>query len=355
MRRRMAASSFLRSAAMRSLLTAGRVGASPRSCSLLEVGHLPIECTFEGRPGGAALDIAGKALVAGDNVGVLENPEHRGHHQIARREAVAIEIGLVAERLRKAGKTPLHELHGAGAALLGPFLIGVEDIDPSNFHHERLDGIERGDQPLRRAGARPRLLRQQCLAALADVEHDGARLEQHEAVLLKDRHLAEGLQRAIVQLVLIALAEEPRPVWQAGLLQRPARAQIAHLTLSEIRDPSKGRNRDHRYPPHFVIVPTGVIQPMPAPLGSRSMAMRPTPGTSKIGITSSAPALTALATRASTSSTARNDIQLSGTPSNRGEVRGNRPATGLPPSVATQYVSPSGVAEASKLHPTVSA
>ena len=86
--------------------------------------------------------------------------------------------------------------------------------------------------------------------------------------------------------------------------------------------------------------PTGVIQPMPAPPGSRSMAMRPTSGTSKIGITSLAPALTALATRASTSSTARNDIQLSGTPSNWGEVSGNMPATGLP----SEHGDPIGVA-----------
>ena len=49
----------------------------------------------------------------------------------------------------------------------------------------------------------------------------------------------------------------------------------------------------------------GVIQPTPAPPGCMRMAIRPTPGTSKIGFISLAPALTALATRLSTSSTAR--------------------------------------------------
>ena len=66
-----------------------------------------------------------------------------------------------------------------------------------------------------------------------------------EAVFLEDRHLPEGLQCAIVRLVLIALPEEARPVGQAGLLQRPARAQIAHLALGEVRNPFEGGNRDH--------------------------------------------------------------------------------------------------------------
>jgi hypothetical protein len=43
------------------------------------------------------------------------------------------------------------------------------------------------------------------------------------------------------------------------------------------------------------------IQPIPAPLGSSSMAIRPTSGTSKIGIISFAPAAVAFSTRASAS------------------------------------------------------
>src|SRR5262245_39355471 len=107
----------------------------------------------------------------------------------------------------------------------------------------------------------------------------------------------------------------------AGDLER---AQSPHLLLDRARE-HDARHQD-----------TGVIQPTPAPLGSISMAMRPTSGTSKIGMTRRAPALMALATRLSTSSTARKDIQLSGTPSNSGELSGKRPATGLPPCMATQ-------------------
>src|SRR3974390_1343635 len=62
----------------------------------------------------------------------------------------------------------------------------------------------------------------------------------------------------------------------------------------------------HDQPPRFVVshVAAGVIQPMPAPPGSISTAMRPTPGTSKIGFINFPPALCAFFTRASTSSTA---------------------------------------------------
>ena len=49
-------------------------------------------------------------------------------------------------------------------------------------------------------------------------------LEEDKAVVLEYRHLSEGLQGAIVRFVLVALLEKARPVRQAGLLQRPARA-----------------------------------------------------------------------------------------------------------------------------------
>jgi hypothetical protein len=131
------------------------------------------------------------------------------------------------------------------SAQFGPLLIGVEDVDPGHLHDERLDGVEGSDQPLCGPGARPRLLRQQRIAALAYVENDGTRFEEGETVLIQDRHLAEGLQGAVFRRVLIALPEEARPVRQAGLLQRPARAQIAHLALCEIRNPAESRDRDH--------------------------------------------------------------------------------------------------------------
>src|SRR5215510_3018465 len=220
-----------------------------RSSSQFEVAYLRIERALEGRPSDAAVDVGGKAPVAGNDVGVLQDPEHRGHHQIPRREAVAIKIRFVAERLGESGKALLHELHRTRAPQLGPFLIGVEEIDQGYIQHEGFDGVERGDKPLRRPRASLGLFRQQRLAPLANVEDDGSRLEEHEAVLLEHRDLAERLQSPILRRVLIALLEEARPVGQAGLLQRPARAQIAHLTLSEVRNPFEGRNRDHWYAP----------------------------------------------------------------------------------------------------------
>src|SRR5262249_46345384 len=51
--------------------------------------------------------------------------------------------------------------------------------------------------------------------------------EEHEAVFLKDRHLPEGLQRAIVRFVLIAQFEEARLVRQTSFLsaQRARRSR----------------------------------------------------------------------------------------------------------------------------------
>ena len=95
------------------------------------------------------------------------------------------------------------------------------------------------------ARARARVLRQERLAPFADIEHDGSRFEEDEAVFLEDRYLPEGLQRAIVRFVLIALFKEAGLVRQPGFLERPARAQIAHLALGEIWDSFESGDRDH--------------------------------------------------------------------------------------------------------------
>src|SRR5438552_269315 len=75
--------------------------------------------------------------------------------------------------------------------------------------------------------------------------HDGPGFEEHEAIFLKNRHLPERLQRAIVRFVLIALFEEAGLVRQTGFLQRPARAQIAHLALGKLWHPFESGDRDH--------------------------------------------------------------------------------------------------------------
>jgi hypothetical protein len=72
------------------------------------------------------------------------------------------------------------------------------------------------------------------------VEHDRAGLEQHEAVLLEDRHLSKGLQSAVLRGVLVTLAEQARAVGKICLFERPADAQVAHLPARELRDPGEG-------------------------------------------------------------------------------------------------------------------
>ncbi len=69
--------------------------------------------------------------------------------------------------------------------------------------------------------------------------------EQDELVLQENRHLPEGLQRAIVRRVALALFEQARLVGEAGLFERPSYAQIAYLTSRERRNPGKGGYGDH--------------------------------------------------------------------------------------------------------------
>src|SRR6202040_3779027 len=77
------------------------------------------------------------------------------------------------------------------------------------------------------------------------MQHDGSGFEEHQAVFLKDRDLPEGLQRPIVRFVLIARFKEAGLVRQTRFLQRPARAQIAHLPLRKLWNPFESRDRDH--------------------------------------------------------------------------------------------------------------
>jgi hypothetical protein len=95
------------------------------------------------------------------------------------------------------------------------------------------------------ARARARFLRQECLAALADVEHDGSGFEQHEAVFLEDRYLPEGLQCTVLRLVLISLFEQAGLIGQPGFLQCPASAQVAHLAAGKVWNPSERGDLDH--------------------------------------------------------------------------------------------------------------
>jgi hypothetical protein len=62
-------------------------------------------------------------------------------------------------------------------------------------------------------------------------------LEQHKTVFLENGHLTEGLQGAVLRLVLLSLAEEAGLVGKSRFLECPACAQVAHLALGELRNP----------------------------------------------------------------------------------------------------------------------
>src|SRR5262249_11982427 len=118
------------------------------------------------------------------------------------------------------------------------------------------------------------------------------------------------------------------------LLPQGGRINLTLRRGHQARAPAQGSRSSPSPPPNSS--PTGVLQAIPAPPGSLIMAMRPTSGTSNGSRITCAPAAFATLSRASTSSTARYDIQLSGTPSNSGPLSGKMPATGLSPIVATQ-------------------
>src|SRR5262249_32138259 len=136
-------------------------------------------------------------------------------------------------------------------------------------------------------------------------------------------HFGVGIDGEIARRLVLALGQIDAHELNRRVEVPCRRTRFARVDALEIVEL-------HFDPPVLSCGPTGVIQPTPAPLGSSSMAMRPTSGTSKIGIISLAPASTALATRISTSSTARNDIQLSGTLSHCGNGSSNSPAAGRP-------------------------
>jgi hypothetical protein len=92
----------------------------------VEVLQVNIERALESRPRRATLDIGCETLVRGDHVRVIEGPQHGRHDQTAGREPIAIEVGLLAQRVGELGRAPADELQRAGPAQLGPFLVGVE-------------------------------------------------------------------------------------------------------------------------------------------------------------------------------------------------------------------------------------
>src|SRR6202047_1409288 len=104
--------------------------------AFLKMTNLRIERAPEGRPRGAAFDIRGEALLACDDVGVLQDSQHSRHHQITRSEAVTVKVGFVAKRLGERGQALLHKLPRSWAAQLRPFLIRVKQIYQRDVYNE---------------------------------------------------------------------------------------------------------------------------------------------------------------------------------------------------------------------------
>ena len=122
-------------------------------------------------------------------------------------------------------------------------------VDHVERRDRRLDGVQRRQHPGANACPRGGVARHQRLGALAQVHDDGAGLEQHQAVVVDRRHLAERLHCAIGGRLLVVGADQHHLVGDARLLERPAHAQVAHQPLGERRNPAKGAEADHDFAP----------------------------------------------------------------------------------------------------------
>jgi hypothetical protein len=94
----------------------------------------------------------------------------------------------------------------------------------------RLDRIQGRKHPLRCPSSRIGVAGQQCFRPLADMEDDGARLEQRQAVLLQHGNLSERLHGAILRRVLLAPLQRPDFVREPRLLHRPAGSDVLDVS-----------------------------------------------------------------------------------------------------------------------------
>src|SRR6266513_5693882 len=75
-----------------------------------EIAQLRVERALESRAGRAPLDISGERRLDHE---LGKDAQHGGHHQVARREALTVEIGLVAQRLGQTAQAMAREFHCA--------------------------------------------------------------------------------------------------------------------------------------------------------------------------------------------------------------------------------------------------
>src|ERR1700720_1390012 len=133
------------------------------------------------------------------------------------------------ERGGELREPPLYPLDRGGATLLGPALLGMEEVDLGEPLDGYLHRVERGEHPLDHVRPGRRVAGQQSVAPLGDVEDDRSRFEQGKVAVLDRRNLAEWLDGAIGGRAYRALtvADQGDAIGQAGLLERPAHPQVA--------------------------------------------------------------------------------------------------------------------------------
>src|SRR5690349_3629388 len=71
---------------------------------LLEIAYLRVVGALESGAGGAALDKGGQNRLLGCEL--RHDAQHRSDHQVASGEAIALEIGFVAQRVGEAFQAP---------------------------------------------------------------------------------------------------------------------------------------------------------------------------------------------------------------------------------------------------------
>ena len=151
-------------------------------------------------------------------------------------------------------------------------------VDHVEHRDRRLDRVQRRQHPGAHAGPRRRVARHQRLGVLAQVHDDGARLEQHQAVVVDRRHLAERLHRPVGGRLLVLGADQHHLVGQARFLERPAHAQVAHQALGERRHPAEGAEADHDFAPASVAAKASSTWPQPLAVARRARRGRTAPG-----------------------------------------------------------------------------
>ncbi len=131
--------------------------------------------------------------------------------------------------------------------MLRPRLVRVEKIHVDEAHDERLDGIQRGEHPRRRARLTGLISRKQRRTLAADVQHDRARFEEHHVIVLIGRHLRKGLLSTISGGLSFLNRDQVDLIFEPGLFERPARAQIADQSFGKIRNPVGSSDSDHEF------------------------------------------------------------------------------------------------------------